>query len=247
MSKHCTNQHGFAHYILVIGIFAVVVIGGVFGTVLTARNNANVNAAQQKVTTNAKTKSKVKLNAATESKAEAASDIKPTENQTPRTSTTVTKAPSTPVSATSPSTNYSTSVNYTAPATPAASTTSQGDTYQNQLLELTNIIDSLQKNIGTSSIYITASPVSVPGPVSSATARPIVFGNDKLLAKTYFAYMQGAPINFTGSASSIAGKMAIVVASGSYSTQPSAYINKSGVLQDTAMSTYLVGYSTGGN
>ena len=247
MKKHPFNQRGFAHYIIVVGIFTVVLIGAVFGTVLSARNNASVNAAQQKVVANAKAKGKVGLNATTESKVETANDNKLPEKQAAPLSPPANKASSTPVTAAYPSTNSSPTVNSTAPVNPASSTPTPGDTYQNQLFELTNIIDDFQKNIGNNTIYITSKPVTVAGPVGYATARPIVFGNDKLLAKTYFAYMQSAPINFTGSASSVASKMAIVVASGTYTTQPSAYINKSGILQDTTMSTYLIGYSTGGN
>ena len=247
MHKHPLNQCGFAHYIVVVGVVTLLGIGAVFGAVLKAQNNANVTAAQQKAVGSAKARSSVGSDTTSQSKAETVNENKLPEKQTTPVSLTANKAPTTTVAIAPTSTNSNPTVNNTAPNISSSPAPAPGDTYQNELYELTNIISDFQNNVGNNTINITSKPVTVAGPVSNATAQPVVFGNDKLLVKTYFAYMQNAPINFAGSASTIASKMAIVTAGSSYATQSGAYINKSGNLQDTTMSTYLIGYSAGGN
>ena len=90
-------------------------------------------------------------------------------------------------------------------------------------------------------ITVTASPVTLPGPISDGTGIPIVFNFD---GQNYYAYRQETPPDFSTTAAAAAGTMAIVVGSSSVPTTQ-AYLDKIGELVNPDYQ--LVGYNIGGN
>lgn len=106
------------------------------------------------------------------------------------------------------------------------------------LSALTNIITNLDNGVST---QVTASAVTIPGPISNATGRPIVFS---VSGQTYYAYTQEQEPNFSTTAAQTASTMAIVNGTKGVSVTP-AYLDKGGILVDP--NQVAVGFSTGGD
>ena len=137
----------------------------------------------------------------------------------------------------------------TAPATPPpkASAASPGPSpvsspppvsTQTPLEALTAICEQLDDG---GQANVTTAAITLPGPITNATGRPLVFSVD---GHTYFAYTQETKPDFNQAAAQTAGSMAIVPASGSYSLT-SAHLDKSANLVDE--NETAVGFSVGGD
>jgi hypothetical protein len=107
---------------------------------------------------------------------------------------------------------------------------------------LTSIINDLDN--GSQGAQITTTNVTIPGPISNAIGRPIVFSVN---GKQYFAYTQGSAPNFGQSASATAGTMAIISATVNVTNFSQTHLNKSNILVDENSIGLNVGYSSGGN
>lgn len=205
---------------LIMGIASVgIVVVVIFVVVLNANHHStkSVNQAASKASSSSAT-----------SKLGSSSPVQKvsTVAGTPGTST------STPVkSTTTPQTKPTTSPNPNPSPTPSPAET--------PLHALTTIIADLENGI---SAQVTANSVDVPGPISTAQARPIVF---TVNGQVYFAYTQGTPPNFNTSPSQTASSMAIVSATVSGAPLISAYLDKTNGLTDP--NYHSDGYSTGGN
>lgn len=212
------NDQGIAHVAAIVISVVLVALGGVFMLVL----NAHQNTPQSRATSaNSKSDNKGTINSSDQSKTPLSDASNP--SSTGSTATTS----NTPKTTTKTTTNTNTS-------------TPSNDTKQpvTPLSALTAVIYNLHHGVSTS---VTSADVAVPGPISTAQARPIVFTAN---GQTYFAYRQGQAPNFDVSDSDTANSMAIVQASGSY-TLTSAYLDKVNKL--TTPDYHYVGYSTGGN
>jgi hypothetical protein len=225
------NTRGFSHHLLLLGIVLTVAVGGVFTMVLKAHNSkaseqtAKSSTTKGKLTTKTKTESGLKLvNTGTADKP-----------ATPTIAAGANSSTSKKSSGSSSSTSSGTNIGSgsSTPSSPAAPVITP-------LSALTSIISGLQN--GTVQATVPAGNVTVPGPISDAQARPIVF---TVNGQRYFAYTQGSKPDFSLSASQLANSMALVPTS----TNPSlvwAYIDKAGFLTAYDLSGY-VGFSTGGN
>jgi hypothetical protein len=111
-------------------------------------------------------------------------------------------------------------------------------TPQTPLSTLTTIITNLDKGVST---QVTASPVTIPGPISNATGQPIVF---TLSGQTYYAYRQEQEPDFSTTPAQTASTMVIVDGTKGVSVTP-AYLDKGGILVDS--NQVAVGFSTGGD
>jgi hypothetical protein len=230
------NTHGFTHLIALIAIVTIALIGGVFAMVLKSRDDHPVQSNLATSTSaSASSKNTLSTNANSQSKlSTTASTSQP--NSSPATSsslsaTTPSKAsPSTSAKSTSPTSGPTTSSPAAAPAP-----------VQTPLSVLTTLITNLDSG---AQVNVTAAAVNVPGPISTAQARPIVFTAN---GQVYFAYHQGSPANYTATPSQSASSMAIVNATVSNPSLVQAHLDKSANLVDPNISGYLVGYSTGGN
>ena len=111
-------------------------------------------------------------------------------------------------------------------------------TPQTPLSTLTTIITNLDNGVST---QVTASPVTIPGPIGDATGQPIVF---TVSGHTYYAYRQEQEPDFSTTAAQTASTMAIVNGTKGISLTP-AYIDKGGILVDP--DNQAVGFSTGGD
>lgn len=217
------NARGFTHYVIPIALVTVAVIGGAFFLVLktnhnsSSKSNLTAPSAQNKTSLGSSEKSQSELSTAASA------------------SNTSTASPTPSSKSTTSSTNNSTSDHPT--TTPAPSPPPS----QTPLSVLTTLITNLDNG---AQVNITASAVSVPGPISTAQARPIVFTAN---GQVYFAYHQGSAANFTTTPSQTANSMAIVNATVNNPSLVQAHLDKSSNLVDPNISSYLVGYSTGGN
>jgi hypothetical protein len=223
--KSKINNKGFSHIEILIVVAVVIAIGGI-GYFVINHNHKNTKADNL---TSAKTTSK--SSTTPQIKSATTSPVAVSTKSTGTTSTpTATKSTATSVKATSttPTSSSSSSSSSSTPAAPAAT----------PLSTLTSIISSLDVG-GTANV--TASTVTVPGPITNATARPIVFS---LNGQTYYAYTQESPPNFNTSASQTASSMALVTASAGASLT-TGHLDKTGILVD--QNEAAVGYSTGGN
>jgi Tfp pilus assembly protein PilE len=223
--KRKLNSNGFSHLEILIVAVVVIAIGSI-GYFVVRHNHKNTKTANL---TSAKVANK--SSTTPQLKASSTSPVTSTSKSTASTSTpTTTKTSSTTAKSTgsTPSSTSSTSSASASPAAPAAT----------PLSTLTGIISSLDSG---GSANVTANSVTVPGPISNATARPIVF---TLNGQTYYAYTQGSEPNFNTSASQTASTMAIVTTSAGASLT-TGHLDKTGILVD--QNEMAVGYSTGGN
>jgi hypothetical protein len=110
---------------------------------------------------------------------------------------------------------------------------------QTPLSVLTAIISSLETG---GSVEVAAVNTEIPGPISDATGRPIVFTVGE---QTYFAYSQEQGPNFTTTPADTASSMAIVPTNDSSISLTTAHLEKGSVLVD--QNEVAVGYSTGGD
>lgn len=233
MQFHKLNARGFTHYVALITVVTVALIGGVFVTVLKAHHSSSSksnlgtsgNSAQSKSKLSSSQKSQSELSSANSTSSPNATSTTPSSKPT-----TTTPKTSTPSSTKSPAT---TSVQPTPSPTPAPS--------QTLLSVLTALITDLDNG---AQVNVTTNAVTVPGPISNAQARPIVFTAN---GQVYFAYRQGSAANFTTSASQTANTMAIVNATVSSPSLVQAHLDKAANIVDPNISGYLVGYSQGGN
>lgn len=213
------NNDGFAHQMLIVGIVVIAGLALVFTLVLRSNNKSS-----NKTSTPATSQTTVSKNTNSTTQ-QPASQAQPSGQS------------STGTSIANKSTGTTPSTKQTQPSSASQSPASPTQT---PLSALTTLVENLEKG---SPVNITASNVSVPGPVSTAQARPIVFSVNN---QTYFAYRQGQAPNFTTTPSVTANSMAIVVATGSPSLVQ-AHLDKAGNLVDPNISNTLVGYSQGGN
>lgn len=229
MKHRPLDNRGFTHYVAVLAVVTVAVIGGVFVMVLKAHNSTNARSAQASNTTS-------------NSSSTGSSQKSPTEQTTANASpsnSSKTNAPSTQKTTTT-STSKSTASTGSSPASSSTPAATPAPT-QTPLSVLTTLITNLDNG---AQVSITTSAVTVPGPISNAQARPIVFTAN---GKVYFAYRQGSAPNFTTSASQTASSMAIVAATVSNPPLEQAHLDKAANLVDPNISNNLVGYSQGGN
>jgi hypothetical protein len=211
------NNRGVAHLLIIVVVVVVVITGAGILVFKDSRSHSNLDNQTSRTGTHKQAK--------VSSSASSTSGVAPaTGSPTPIVSTT---PKATSKSSTSSSTSHAAAPSPT--STPVSISTC-----------LTNVISGLDNG---DSVNITSTAITVPGPISDATGRPIVF---KCNGKTYFAYHQGSAANFSASASTVASTMAYPSASGSYSLT-TAHLDKSGNLVDESFSGYLVGYSQGGN
>ncbi len=201
-------------------------------TVLKAHQGNNANSSLQ--TSNKNTSNQSKLSANTQSKSDASTVAASTSANT---SLSTSAKPAT--AQTKTTTSAKSNITPTPTASQAASNSSTPATDQSPLSVLTTLITSMDSG---ASATVTASSVSVPGPISTAQARPIVFTAN---GQTYFAYTQGHAPNFNLTPSQTANTMAIVSATVSGPTLTSAHLDKSNNLVDPNFQ--VVGYSTSGN
>ncbi len=209
------NQEGFAHAMIVIAVVVValiVVIG-----VIVVRNNKKTN---DKNSITNKTSQTTKDNNSTKTSESKASPL--------AAQSTFVSSPA----ASKPATSSSGSTGSTTPTTnptPAATPTTA----------LTALVTSLKSGQNG---QVTSTSVTVSGPITDATARPLVFSVN---GTVYFAYKQGSSPNFTQTVSQIVDSMAIVKGSISGISLSNARVDKVGNLVDENSNT--VGFSTGGN
>lgn len=225
MKNNRLQTQGFAHYALALVIVVVAVIGLSFAVVVKRNHDASIKSNQTASYQN-NTDSKNKLST----------------NTTPQSNLPVSSGASntgpSPI-ATKPS---NPAPNNTGTSQPSSSTpVSNPKTPQSPLAVLTTLIANLDNG---SQINVTASPVTVPGPITDAKARPIVFTAN---GQTYFAYTQGKAPDFTASASTTANTMAVVNATVSNPPLVQAHLDKVGNLVDPNFSDTLVAYSQGGD
>ncbi len=122
----------------------------------------------------------------------------------------------------------------------ASSSSKNQTTSATALSTLISIITKLKN--GSADAKVTTSSVEVPGPISTAHARPNVF---TLNGKTFFAYTQTYAPDFSQSASTLANQMSLISATVKNPALTSAHLDKSGNLVDASI--VAVGFSTGGN
>lgn len=220
MKKLSSNTRGSAHLIILVGAVVGVAVLGTLVMVIKANHHKSVSA----VTTSSKTASN-------------ASSLK-----TPNDSTASTASPVATTSTTSTSSiaKTSTKTPTTPSSTPATSPASSTPAAQTPLSVLTTIIANLQS--GSAEADVTANSVTVPGPISNAQARPIVFSVN---GQTYFAYTQTTAPNFNLTAAQTASTMAVVKATVSSPALVKAYLDKTNNLTDANF--HSDGFSTGGN
>jgi hypothetical protein len=123
-------------------------------------------------------------------------------------------------------------------ASPAPATTNTTPA-ANPTTALTALVTSIKSGQNG---QVTATSVTVSGPITDARARPLVFSVN---GTVYFAYTQGSAPNFNQTVSQIVDSMAIVKGSISGISLSNARVDKAGNLVDENSS--LVGFSTGGN
>ena len=210
-----TNQEGFAHAMIVIAVVVVALIVVIGAIVL--RNNKKSN---EKNSITDKTSQTTKDNNSTKT---SESKTSPLDAQSTFVSSPTTSKPATPSSG-------------SANPAPATTNTTPAATPTTALTALVTSIKSGQNG------QVTATSVNVPGPITDATARPLVFSVN---GAVYFAYKQGSSPNFTQTVSQIVDSMAIVKGSISGISLSNARVDKVGNLVDENSS--LVGFSTGGN
>lgn len=227
MKKIKLNAQGFTHTFVLLAVITVVIIGSVFVTVLNAHKSPNTKANVVTASKNGR-KTTISSNERSQSGLSTASPANTSQNGSVAKSSVATSVNKSGVSAPSQS--------KAAPSPAPAPTPSQ-----TPLSVLTSLISALDNG---SQLNVTASSVSVPGPITSAQARPIVFTAN---GQVYFAYTQGHAPNFTTSAAQTAGTMAIVNATVSNPPLVQAHLDKAANLVDPNSSGYLVGYSVGGN
>jgi hypothetical protein len=214
-----TNSQGFIHYgTIVIGV-AIIVISLVFVLVKDHQNETRYTLIKAAADTTAKSQTDATAQSQPALPASNPSSAAASQSGSSPTTTNTTSAPASSPSAPAP--------NPTPVATP--------------LSTLISLITNLDKG---SQANITASAVTVPGPVNDATARPLVF---TLSGQVYFAYRQGTAPDFSTSADETANTMAIVKVSGSIPSLVQAHLNKAGTLVDPNSMGNLVGYSQGGD
>jgi hypothetical protein len=163
----------------------------------------------------------------------------------PSSSASTQSSPTSPASTSSSSsskTSSSSSQSSSSSNTPQTSSASPPtQTTVTPLSALTSVISGLDNGVAA---QITASNVTLAGPIGNAQGQPIVFTAN---GETYFAYTQGQKPNFNQSASATASSMAIMAEPSSDSgvVLASANLDKGGILVDSNQEA--VGYSTGGN
>jgi len=218
------KDDGFSHLMILLSILVVVAIGGVaYGVYVHNQNSQPVKLSATK-TSQSTTKSTTLASTSPETSTlstQATSSVKPGTISATKTSTTTTRTTS-GTTTTAPASSVS----------PAAAAT--------PLSVLTGIITNLDN--GVSGAQVTASSITVAGPISNASARPLVF---TVNGKTYIAYTQSQAPNFNQSAAQTAATMAIVPETSSVGSLEYAHLDKSNNLVD--QNSAAVGYSTGGN
>jgi|GEM_PF-4198882 len=227
--KSKIGSQGFAHY-LALGVIVVsLVIVGAFVVVL----KANHDNSKANVQTASSAGVRTKLNANTQTQTGAAS--------APITSNTTTSTTPSTKSTTSTKSSTGTTAKTT---TPTSGTPSSGNTTPTPTPTPLSVLTALISDWESAKSFpsVTANSVTVPGPISNAQARPIVFSAD---GQTYFAYTQGHWPDFTVTPSQTAGSMAIVTATVSSPSLVQGHLDKANNLVDP--NSVAVGYSTGGN
>ena len=121
---------------------------------------------------------------------------------------------------------------------PNATAATNLPTAAQQLNGLTTLVASLQKG---GQANVTAAAVTVPGPITNASARPLVFTVNGVI---YFAYTQGSAPNFNHTSAAVAKTFAIVPATVKSPKLIGAHLDKLNNLVDANFK--LAGYSTGG-
>lgn len=223
-----SDNQGFAHYVLIAGLVVIVAVGGAGYGVFKAHEKSNSKSSLSSSGKSYSSQSQLSSNDQAKSGA-----------TTVNTSSSSSSTPATSSSSSSKSTTSKTPTTSTSKGSSSGSGSSSSTTTKptvTPLSALTTLIAGLQSG---NNINVTASSVTVAGPVGNASARPIVFTANGV---SYFAYHQGSAADFTQSAATVAGTMAITQASGSPALAP-AYLDKSADLVDASSS--VVGYSTG--
>ncbi len=220
------EQQGFTHYIAVAVTMLVFAIGGTFLTV--AKANRGHEAKSNLLPSSQQNTNQDKLSSSPGTGQTVPQASSPAKSVSASASKPVTASTKTVVTAT-PKTTY-----IPPPSSPAP-------TQSNQALinALTSLITNMENG---SQANVTANNVSVPGPITTAQARPIVFTYN---GQTYFAYRQGQPADFNTTPSQTANSMAIVTATVNGAALTQAHLDKANNLVDPDFQ--VVGYSTGGS
>lgn len=228
------NAQGFTHYVALFAMLTVAIVVGVFVVVLKANHKSSTQSNLTTASGNARSKSKLSSNEKLQS------GLSTTDSTSNSALTTPASIP--PKTSTStPAKSSTTTSQSTSNSAPAPAPTPAAPPAQTPLSVLTTLITNLDNG---AQVNVTATPVTVPGPISNAQARPIVFTAN---GQTYFAYHQGSAANFNESASQTAGSMAIVNATVNNPSLVQAHLDKAGNLVDPNISGTLVGYSQSSN
>jgi hypothetical protein len=237
LKKISPQADGFAHIMVIVSAVVVLAIIGT-GTYVYHHENsdkAKPLASESRISTTPKLNTIAKTSATV---IQPGTSI-PASTSTSSTSTTPAQKVTTTTSPPAASTSTTTPTTTTTTSTTSSSPTPQ-PTAQTPLSALTAIITGLDN--GTGFANVTSTSVTVPGPISNAQARPIVF---TVNGQTYFAYTQGQEPNFNTTPAQTANSMAVVSATVSNPSLTQGHIDKTNLLVDE--NEEAVGYSTGGN
>lgn len=223
------GTQGFAHVLALGAISGLLIISGVFALVLKAHHNASTKA--NLAAAHKSSALKGSLNSPSKSNSNLTTTPSQQSASHQASTTTSSTASSKPTTSQPRSTAAPQASNAPAASTPAPAPATT-------LSTLTSILTNLKNG---SQVNVTASTITVAGPISDAHARPIVFTFN---GQTYYAYRQGQPADFTASPSQTANTMAITTGSASVATTQ-AHLDKAANLVDPNFQ--VVGYSTGGN
>lgn len=217
------SQAGFTTVEISIVVAVLIIVAGV-GIAVESHHKptATINLAESKNTQT----SKPTIDTGSSTPKASTVSTQTTSSSSPKSSSSSTSSSKTTTSSTTKQTAPTSQ-----PSTPAPTTT--------PLDELTSIISGLDAG---QSAEVTASNVTIPGPISDATGRPIVF---TVNGTTYFAYTQEHVPNLNQSSSQAASTFAIVNATTSAYSLTQSHIDKTGLLVDE--NSEGVGYSTGGD
>lgn len=228
------DSRGVGHYLIIGGMVGVLAIGSV-GTAVYKAGHKQTESLQRAGNSSSSNKS---TTLATSAKSQDGLEATQTSNKAsapaaPTTTKTQSKAPASTTPAAATTVDQKAPTVTSAPTAPAQPTATP-------LSVLTEVISNFETSGGP--LNVTRDTVAVAGPISNATAKPIVFGYQN---KIYFAYTQTYKPNFGTSAAATASSMAIIPANVTSIAQVAAHLDKSNNLVDQNIS--LVGYSTGGN
>lgn len=224
------NSKGFIHYAILFPVAAVVIIGAIFVFVKDHHQEPRYTlvtpvSSTSKMSNLGEATATPKANTSLSTNAGPAPTTQPASNTGP--------AANTPTSSTGNNTPSTSPVSNPPVSNPAPQPT--------PLSVLTSLIAATDQG---ATMVITSNVITVPGPVTNAQARPIVFS---LNGQLYFAYRQGIAPDFSTTPDQTASTMAIVKVAGFNPTTEQGHLNKAGVLVDENSMGTLVGYSQGGD